>query len=58
MDLFGCLNERRCDVRSGRMIDVRGGEHLSPPVETGGYKMLDVRVALFLNMITTLRIAK
>ena len=29
------------DARAGRMIDERGGLPV-PPVETGGYKMLDV----------------
>ena len=33
---------------SGRMLDVKGGGRLDPPVETGGYKMLDMLGALFL----------
>jgi hypothetical protein len=41
------------DVRSGRMIDVRVGM-LSPPVETGGYKMIDVNRALLLDIYRVL----
>jgi hypothetical protein len=38
------------DARSGKMIDVRGG-HAWPPVETGGFKMIDEILSQYLLLI-------
>jgi len=47
------LDDEEVDAGSGRMIDVRVGM-LRPPVETGGYKILDVKSALLLDIYRVL----
>jgi hypothetical protein len=53
MGSFECLDDEEVDAGSGRMIDVRVGM-LRPPVETGGYKILDVKSALLLDIYRVL----